>query len=99
MSEITQFSVNSHDYSIERINSNLKRKKMASWHLIQNHPKNHQLTIFANFKGVCVVGRFARNVKCDFFCDFQTSCTLLVFLEMLPLLETASILRNKECCK
>ena len=37
MIEITQFSVNSHDYSIEHINSYhiRKKKKKASWRLVQ----------------------------------------------------------------
>ena len=42
MIEITQFSVNSHDYSIEHINSYHKGKKMASWRLVQTQTETYR---------------------------------------------------------
>ena len=57
--------------------------------VFENHPKcrilvfqfGHFPPIFFQFKTQNVnVARFARNVKCDFFCDFQTLCS--VFYEV-----------------
>ena len=51
-------------------------------HNLQVFKNSPKWTIFGIFNELLstrnvYVARFARNVECDFFCDFQTPCTLL----------------------